>query len=323
MSVLELDTASLSGPERIGLWGDAITKAFGPFGISCSDPEHFRGRLKVERRGDIRFVDLAYSGQVFSRRPGDVSRLNDGYFSLLSPVAGRLRLMQGEAEHVLEPGRHYVVNHAVPYETRPEAGYRATALAFPPSALGSRLARLQPFYALPDAATSPRMALLSAFLDQYAAGRQGWSEAEFPLLTNQLLDLVAMTLGEAGSGVPQAESAVRAARRAEALRFVRANLSCRDLTPRKVAEGCGISLAYLNEIFRVSPLGVEETIVAERLERARRMLRAPEHAGEQIATLCYRVGFADPAHFTRAFRRRFGVSPREWRQGEGTSGEGY
>lgn len=320
MSVLELDTASLHGPEKIGLWADAITRAFGPFGISCSDPARFRGRLKVERRGDIRFVELGYSGHVFSRSAGDVSRLSDTYFSLLRPTSGRLRLAQGGTEHVLEPGRYYVVNHSVPYESRPESGYRTTALAFPPTALASRVARPQPFYALPDPATSPRMALLVAFLREYAAGRQSWSEAEFPLLTNQLLDLVALTLAETGQGVSTSETAARAARRAEAMAFIRDNLARRDLTPRTVAAACGISLAYLHEIFRAAPLGVEETIVAERLERARHRLRAPEGAGEQIATIAYRVGFADPAHFTRAFRRRFGVSPREWRQGEGESG---
>lgn len=315
MSVHELDTASLHGSERIGLWSDAITQAFGPFSISCSDPSRFRGRLRVERRGDIRFIELGYSGHVFNRSPGDVSRLNEGYFSLLSPLAGRLRLLQSGVEHLLEPGRFYVINHSIPYETQPEFGYRTAALAFPPSALVSRLARLQPFYALPDAAESPRVALLEAFLRQYSAGRHGWTDTEFPLLTNQLLDLIAVAVGEPRQGASMAESSARAARRAEALGYIRDHLANRDLTPRKVAAACGISLTYLHEIFRAAPLGVEETIVAERLELARGMLRAPEHAGDQIATIAYRAGFADPAHFTRAFRRRFVASPREWRQG--------
>lgn len=314
MSVLEFDTASLNGPERIELWADTITRVFGPFGISRSGSARFRGRLRVERRGDIRFIELGYSGHVFHRSPGDVSRLNDAYCSLLRPLAGRLRLVQGGDEHVLEAGRSYVVNHSVPYETRPESGYRATALAFPPSALASRLARPQPFYALPDAAHSPRAALLSAFQRHFSAGRSIWTEAEFPALTNQLFDLIALAIAEPGQGVSAVETAARAARRAEAVRFIRDHLNDRDLTPRSVALACGISLAYLHEIFRAGPLGVEETIVSERLECARRMLRAPECAGDQIATVAYRAGFCDPAHFARAFRRRFGVTPREWRQ---------
>jgi AraC family transcriptional activator of tynA and feaB len=45
------------------------------------------------------------------------------------------------------------------------------------------------------------------------------------------------------------------------------------------------------------------------------MLRAADHAGSQIATIAYRCGFSDRAHFARAFRRHFGASPSEWRSG--------
>ncbi|SDF70849.1 AraC family transcriptional regulator [Pseudonocardia oroxyli] len=36
---------------------------------------------------------------------------------------------------------------------------------------------------------------------------------------------------------------------------------------------------------------------------------------ESIATIGRRCGLPDPAHFSRVFRRRFGVSPREFRDG--------
>jgi AraC-like DNA-binding protein len=45
------------------------------------------------------------------------------------------------------------------------------------------------------------------------------------------------------------------------------------------------------------------------------MLRAPHHGRTQIATIAHRLAFSDPAHFARAFRRRFGASPTEWRSG--------
>jgi AraC-like DNA-binding protein len=31
----------------------------------------------------------------------------------------------------------------------------------------------------------------------------------------------------------------------------------------------------------------------------------------QISDIAYRCGFSTPAHFSRAFRKRYGVSPRE------------
>jgi transcriptional regulator GlxA family with amidase domain len=46
--------------------------------------------------------------------------------------------------------------------------------------------------------------------------------------------------------------------------------------------------------------------VALRLDRARRMLDAPNAVLSDIA---FRTGFADQAHFTRFFKRQFDVTP--------------
>lgn len=316
MAVLELDTTSLTGPDRFGVWADTIATAFGPFGISRNDPDRFHGRLRVERRQCIRFIELGYDGHAFRRSRGDVARLDDAYCSLLRPLQGRLILLQDGEEHVLKPGQYYLVNHSVPYETVPQGGYRAVALAFPPAALASRVASPRSFYALRDDPASPRWQLLDSFLTQYTASRQAWSESEFDTLTRQLLDLMVMAIVEPTIQVSSAEGSARSAHRARALRHIRAHVADRDLTPSRVAAACGISLAYLHEVFRGSGSGVEATIFAERLDRSGAMLRAPEHAGSQIATIAWRCGFGDAAHFARSFRRRFGMSPSEWRSGD-------
>lgn len=313
MDQIELDTATLKGAERMEAWAAAVTAAFGPFAIARDDPERFRGHVRVERRGDIRFIGLGYEGHGFRRRPCDVSRLSDAYYSLLRPRRGRLHIRQEGASHTLEPGNFYVVNHALPYETFPEHGYAAQALAFPPSALQARVARPQPFYALTGEPDCPRRALLAAFVDHFTAGRARWSDHEFGGLSTQLLDLVVLSVVEPGHAAAVGETSVRAAHRLRALRYIRANLSRRDLVPAKVAEACGISLSHLHDVFGCGDVGVEETIFAERLERAHALLTAPASAGVQIASIAYQLGFAHPAHFTRAFRRRFGRTPREIR----------
>jgi AraC family transcriptional regulator len=43
-----------------------------------------------------------------------------------------------------------------------------------------------------------------------------------------------------------------------------------------------------------------------RLERARRLLETPDAALSDVAA---RAGFADQSHFTRLFKRQFGVTP--------------
>jgi AraC-like DNA-binding protein len=54
-------------------------------------------------------------------------------------------------------------------------------------------------------------------------------------------------------------------------------------------------------------------IMSQRLERAARVLAATGRYDAAIAAVARRCGFADPAHFTRRFRERYGVTPRDWR----------
>jgi transcriptional regulator GlxA family with amidase domain len=50
-----------------------------------------------------------------------------------------------------------------------------------------------------------------------------------------------------------------------------------------------------------------------RLQRAYDSLTHDNPSKEQIGGIAYRCGFEDPVHFTRLFRQRFGVTPRELR----------
>jgi len=53
-----------------------------------------------------------------------------------------------------------------------------------------------------------------------------------------------------------------------------------------------------------------------RLQRTSAELSNPDEAHHSISEIAYRNGFSDSAHFSRAFRHRFGLSPREFRQQE-------
>jgi AraC-like DNA-binding protein len=63
---------------------------------------------------------------------------------------------------------------------------------------------------------------------------------------------------------------------------------------------------------RLSDWGVtfEELVDDYRRERALVLLKRADHS---ILEIAYALGYSDPAHFTRAFRRWTGASPKNWR----------
>ena len=99
-----------------------------------------------------------------------------------------------------------------------------------------------------------------------------------------------------------------------ALDFIELNLSIPGLTAEQVAQAQHISRRRLDQLMR-DALGLSITgqIWNRRLQRAADDLRDTRWAGASISQIAFANGFEDPAHFARAFKRRFETTPGQWR----------
>jgi AraC-like DNA-binding protein len=88
-----------------------------------------------------------------------------------------------------------------------------------------------------------------------------------------------------------------------------------DLSLRRVADEEGVSPRYVQKLFASADETFSHYLRTRRLERCRTDLSSPQHARLSISEICFRWGFNGSAHFSRAFRDQYGVSPREFRQG--------
>jgi transcriptional regulator GlxA family with amidase domain len=81
------------------------------------------------------------------------------------------------------------------------------------------------------------------------------------------------------------------------------------LSRARLAEIGGISLRQLERSFRsLVHRGVHQHYLALRLDRARRLLQETSLSVVEVALA---TGFGSPSQFARAFRRAFGIAPRE------------
>ena len=94
------------------------------------------------------------------------------------------------------------------------------------------------------------------------------------------------------------------------IEYVRAHLD-HDIPLADLASVAGMSPHYFTELFRKSTGQTpHQFVLAERVERAKRLLRNPKLTAIDVAIL---VGFADASHFTKVFRRTVGVTPSRYR----------
>ena len=97
-----------------------------------------------------------------------------------------------------------------------------------------------------------------------------------------------------------------AAARRRTLELMEANLDV-NVSVQFLATEVGLSPAHFSRAFKETMgLAPHQYLLHRRLERSRRML---ESDNAVLANVAQRAGFADQAHFTRFFKREYGVTP--------------
>lgn len=94
-------------------------------------------------------------------------------------------------------------------------------------------------------------------------------------------------------------------------------LSDPDLNLNYVAQEHGVSTRYLQKLFADADMSFSQYLRSRRLERCRADLTSPLHSQLSISEICFRWGFNGSAHFSRVFRDKYKLSPREYRCSNG------
>ncbi|MBB5959146.1 AraC-like DNA-binding protein [Saccharothrix tamanrassetensis] len=130
-------------------------------------------------------------------------------------------------------------------------------------------------------------------------------------LSHHLLGLAELVLRSALKAELDRVDAL-AARRRDAVDYMRAHLSDPELGADVIAKALHISRRRLYQLFDDGQ-GVSERIRGLRVDRAKALLSDPAKAGRGIGEIARDCGFVSAAHFSRTFRQVVGRTPSEFR----------
>lgn len=80
------------------------------------------------------------------------------------------------------------------------------------------------------------------------------------------------------------------------------------MSPADIAAACNLSLSYLHRIFANDGTTVVGYLREKRLQAAHRDLTSAT-VDETVNHIAQRWGITDPAHFSRMFKKHFGLTP--------------
>ncbi len=148
------------------------------------------------------------------------------------------------------------------------------------------------------------------------------AEALRPIELSAIEFLVATLAAQGGQQARGGADGARAALLQRILQRLETLLGQSDLTMSALAQDAGISPRYLRRLLSAQDLNFAQVLRERRLARCHADLISPLHAQLSVSEIAFRWGFNDAAHFSRAFRSRYGLSPREHRRGGAGGGGG-
>ncbi len=179
----------------------------------------------------------------------------------------------------------------IPYDALARFGSAGDAAARCITRETEALSLLQAYVAaMPDSFADPQLARLAA---------------------THVYDLMIVALGVRGDDRAEAElRGVRAARLAAIKQDLARNT---DLSLQEIAARRGISPRSVQMLFESEGTTFSRHVLALRLDEARRLLASSRHAGLSVTDVALEAGFDDLSYFNRSFKRRFLMTPSEFR----------
>ncbi|WP_459675812.1 acetamidase/formamidase family protein [Acidisoma sp. 7E03] len=134
------------------------------------------------------------------------------------------------------------------------------------------------------------------------------TEAMLSTLETALAEIMPAVLGSLSGGTAQ-----RAALRQRIFAAIERQLGEPHLNLARFAAEAGLSERAVRKLLEAEGRSFSQYLRHRRLVRAAEDLQDPALAGLSVSAIGFRCGFEDPAHFSRAFRQRYGITPAQHR----------
>lgn len=295
--------------QQFGYWREVICEAFVSLEPVLKQNERaFLGEVNSRPLYQTAQTCVFSRAQFINRRSEDVRRNPVEYCFANFQVEGSCVVRQDGQETLVSPGDFSIVDTTRPYFLDFRDDWRVLSFRIPRHQLVFRLAAPHKATARSVSGQSGLGLVASRFarsLEQVDSDN-GVEVQEG--LSTALNGIIATALGATLEMQERDRLPMREVFRKAVETYIVDNLADPLLRPDMIAARFRVSRRTLYGLFEEAPLSVSALIREKRLERSASELICPEHSS--ILAVAMRWGFNDASHYSRLFKRRFGVSPR-------------
>jgi AraC-like DNA-binding protein/mannose-6-phosphate isomerase-like protein (cupin superfamily) len=263
---------------------------------------------------DVRLSPIRSNPVTLERLPQEPTEIAHDCYFIVILTSGQYKLQQGGREVYLQPGEMSFYDATLPHRIEMPSKFSKILISIPRQQLHQRLADIGNLTAKRIPTARGIGAITSTTIQAVVGHLHEMERYDFLQLRDHVLDLITLSAGQISKGSPSLyghrEMTLRRVKR-----FIAAHITDHELNALRIAEGTGLSIRYINNLFSGEHTSLMRYLTSLRLEACRRCMLKEEYKDVPISTIALHHGFKNMSHFSRTFKKRYGIAPSDFRRG--------
>lgn len=311
--VESISTDGLAPSQRRAFWTETACRVFTQMDTRPRYPDEFNASLQRVILQDYALTRVVSAPCHVEHTVASARRISEHSFFVHLQANGESLNRQDGREARLRTGDFTVCDSARPYDVCFESTNDMLVMRIPAADLRARLVHPEAFTVRRVDGNAGIGGLASQTLRHaWQLLLQGLDPAIERRLMVNVLDLLVTALCREQTELEAASSRSNA-RRIRMRFYIEEHLCDPELGPKEVAAAIGVTPRHAHHLFSNSDESISEYIRRRRLEESARRLRDPAWCTRSVTAIAFECGFSDSTVFGRCFKKRFGATPREYR----------
>lgn len=306
-------TAGIPSREKFDFWHDVVCRNLVDLDYTLRGKAPFEATFTGNRIAHLNLSRIDASAHVAERNPTGIARTDSESLVFNFVLSGWLMSEQDGRATRLNVGEGAFCDARRPYRLHSDAPYTIACLQVPRHVIDSRISGVHRLSASNLCERGELGPLVFAYLARLIERAPMLNGATGTRVSQNFTDLLVSMLAELVEANPLPLTEYRSLALLRVKDVVERHLADPRLGPDMVAAELKLSPRYINQLLEAEDTSLARYIWQRRIERAAEQLRDPALRGRTISMIAFDNGFSDLSHFSKAFRLRYGASPRTYR----------
>lgn len=303
-TVRSLSTAGLAPKRQIECWTEALTDLCGRFDVDPLHGSSLEARINYTTVSRLKLCQIEVSQHRIAHTPSRARLSEHPFVKILFQTHGISYFEQNGRHIELMPGDCLTYDVSCPHSIISPALTRHEVVIVPKELLRERGFRIARMSACKLSARAGTGRIAYDFV--HAAFDEATKLSPYNAIgvADSLIDLLLLPLREADMMFDRVGPEAMYVR---AQGFIREHLRDPDLCIDQISMALGCTKRYLHMLFSERGMTVSDYIWQARLQHCRQELET--QPGKTITDVAFSWGFSSSSHFSRVFRKYFGIAP--------------